>query len=106
MRTLTGLLTTDSAPELGNTQPGPIPAAVVNQPRRIQGQVCPKLASELDEALDTNLAAWGIQPDRVGSHIRDVAQRAASLVAVAVPDQVAQSRDVEVLLKWALLLQV
>ena len=37
----------------------------------------------------------------------DVPQRATSLVAVTVPDQVAQSRDVKVdILKWALLLQV
>jgi hypothetical protein len=65
-----------------------------------------KLAGKLDEALDTELAAWGIQPDRICSHIRDVTQRAASLIAVAVPDQVAQSRDVKVnVLKWALLLQ-
>jgi pimeloyl-ACP methyl ester carboxylesterase len=94
-------------PGAGDTQPGPIPAAVVHQRRRIQGEICPKLASELDKALDTGLAVWGIQPDRVSSHIRDVTQRAASLIAVAVPDQVAQSRDIEVdVLKWALLLQV
>jgi len=107
MRALTRLLTTDSAPEVAIRSPSPSPPAVVHQRLGIQSQIHPQLAGELDEPFNVGFTVWGIKPDSVGSHRRDVPQLTASLAAVTVPDQVAQSRDVVVdVSQRALLLQV
>ena len=79
----------------GNPQPGPMPSTVVHQCRGIQGQIGRQLIGELDEPLDTRLLDMTVQPDRLAGHMPDVTQRAARLIALAVPDQMAQSRDVE-----------
>jgi len=60
-------------------------------PRGIRAGRDTKLAGELDEPFNANFTALGIQPDCVGSHIRDVPQRTASFAAVAVPDQVRET---------------
>ena len=49
----------------------------------------PDSIGEMGEALNSSLAAFSVEPDRIAGHIHNVMQRSACLFAVAVPDQVA-----------------